>query len=297
MNKVLVIINPVAGRKKLNSVKDEVVEILKNDSNSIDVVYTEYIGHAVNLASEAKKNGYDSIVCCGGDGTLNEVFTGILRTDSNKDINIGYIPCGSTNDFAETLELSSDPVIQAENIAKENLSPIDVGKFGKTRFFSYIASFGALTEASYSAPQKVKNILGHFAYILEGMKDFFKIKPVNATIIADGKEYKGTYLFGACSNTLSVGGLVKLSRDIVDIHDGLFEVLLVKYPKNIFQVNKILKGALESDFKSEMFDFFRAKEIEMIFDEDIAFTLDGEKATAFGTVRITNLEKAVTLYK
>ena len=296
MKNVLLIINPVSGQKRIQPKLFYIVNALCEADCNVTVYTTQHRGHASELSMSAPIVGYDTIICCGGDGTLNETITGLCMSNSRSKINLGYIPCGSTNDFADTLGLNTSPEKQIKNILKQNLTTIDVGRFGDRRFFSYIASFGALTDAAYSAPQDLKNAFGHFAYILEGLKDISNIKPINATVIADGKEYSGTYVFGSVSNTKSVAGIVKLKDDVVDLNDGLFEVLLVKYPEDIIDLNDILIGASMSNFDSEMFEFFRAKELSFRFERPLCWTLDGEQSNASKKAEIKVMEKAVNLY-
>ena len=296
MKNVLLIINPVSGQKRIQPKLFDIVNELCEAECNVTVHTTTHRGHATELAMSAQIAGFDTIICCGGDGTLNETLTGLCLSKSNDNIILGYIPCGSTNDFADTLGLASSPVTQVKNIIKQRLTTLDIGVFNGRRYFSYIASFGALTDASYNAPQELKNAFGHFAYILEGMKDITNIKPIQASIIADGKEYSGKYIFGSVSNTKSVAGLVKLKDDIVDLNDGLFEVLLVKYPADIIDLNDIIVGATQSNFDSEMFDFFRAKEIIFRFEKSVPWSLDGEKFSAFKKAEIKVLPQAVNLY-
>lgn len=297
MKNILLVINPVSGKQKIQGKLSEIENIFKSSGFSISTKVTEYRGHAEELAKSAKNNGFDTIICCGGDGTLNETISGLMKSETNRDVTLGYIPCGSTNDFAETLGLCTNPLTQAERICHLEKHALDIGLFNSERYFSYIASFGALTDASYSAPQKLKNKVGHFAYILEGLKDFWHIKPITAKISANGQSYEGRFAFCSASNTMSVAGLVKLKPEIVNLQDGLFEVLLVKYPKNIIQLFKILHGALHSDFKSEMFEFIKSKEISYEFSNDqTPWTLDGEKQDGCKNVMIQCIEKAIDLY-
>ncbi len=297
MKNVLLIINPVSGQKRIQpKLFDIVDELCKADCN-VTVHTTTHRAHATELAQSAAIAGYDTIICCGGDGTLNETLTGLCLSKTNDHINLGYIPCGSTNDFADTLGLDTEPVKQIQNIIKENLTTLDVGCFNSKRYFSYIASFGAFTSTAYSAPQDLKNTFGHFAYIIEGVKDFTKIKPIEATVIANGKVYEGSYVLGAVSNTKSVAGIVKLKDEIAILDDGLFEVLLIKYPEDIIDLSEILTGASQSDFSSDMFDFFRCSEISFRFKEPTPWTLDGEKANAAKNADIKVLKQAVKLCK
>jgi len=294
MKNVLLIINPVSGQQKIQPNLFGIVnELCKADCN-VQVVTTQYREHATAFASTAKDNNFDTIICAGGDGTLNETITGIIKSNSQNDIKLGYIPCGSTNDFADTLGIKSDPIECIKDILHSHETKLDIGNFNDSRFFSYIASFGALTDASYSAPQDLKNMLGHFAYIIEGLKDVTNIKPIPATIIADGKTYSGKYIFGSVSNTKSVGGLVKLKDEIVDLHDGYFELLLVKYPNDLMDFNEIILGSSSSDFSSYMFDFIKAKEITFKFEEAIPWSLDGEKEEGKNEVIINVLNQSIS---
>ena len=294
--KVLLIVNSVAGKLASHTALFDIVNTFCKKDWDVTVKTTQYRGHAKELASSAEKE-YDLIVCCGGDGTMNEVLNGLLAEKDKTTIPVGYIAAGSTNDFADTLGISSDISKSSFSITKERETLLDVGKFGDDSYFSYIASFGAFTAASYDAPQDLKNTLGHFAYVLQGIKDLSSLKPTKATVIADGKEYSGDFLFGSVSNTKSVAGIVKLKDNIVDLQDGLFEVLLVKNPKDIIQLNDILVGATSADFSSDMFEFFKAKDISFHFTKAINWSLDGEKVKSPKEISITNLHEAVCLWK
>ena len=297
MKNVLLIINPISGRQTIEKKIDGILDIFKKNNIDVHTEQTKFRGHATQMAKAAFENGYDTLICCGGDGTLNEVFTGLLESGHNKEIKLGYLPCGSTNDFADTLGLNIDPIVQTRNILNEKIMPMDVGKFGDDKFFSYISCFGAFSDSSYSAPQKLKNHVGHFAYILEGLKDFWHIKPTEGRIIVDGEEFSGKFAFGSVSNTKSVAGIVKLKDDIVNLEDGLFEVILVRYPKNIFNLLKIVFMAKTSNFSSDDFILRRAKKIECEFNRDIPWSLDGEKAEPGKSVVIENYSKAIDLLK
>ncbi len=297
MKNIMLIINPVSGQKRIQPKLFDIIDELCKAGHNVTVHTTTHRGHATELSQFAALAGYDTIICCGGDGTLNETLTGLCLSKCNETVKLGYIPCGSTNDFADTLGLDTEPVKEIQNIIKENLTTLDVGCFNNKRYFSYIASFGAFTATAYSASQDLKNAFGHFAYILEGVKDLSKIKPIQATVIANGKVYTGNYVFGSVSNTKSVAGLVKLSDEIVDLNDGMFEVLLVKFPEDIVDFSEILTGVSQTDFSSDMFDFFRCSEISFRFEEATPWTLDGEKANAAKNADIKVLNHAVKLYK
>lgn len=295
MKKVLMIINPVSGKMKIHSELFDIIEIFCKKGYIVTPQLTQYRGHGAELAESAKANGYDLVVCAGGDGTLNEAISGLLR-NPNSNLPLGYIPCGSTNDFADTLSIPDDTIKAAENITNENLVSIDIGRFADQRNFSYIATFGAFSAASYEAPQELKNAIGHLAYLIQGIKELGNIQAHKVKITADGAEYSGSYIYGSVSNTHSVGGIVKLKEDIVDLHDGLFEVILVKKPKTAADVSKILSGAMSSDFSSDMFEFFKAKDITFHMSKSVPWSLDGEKAEGGKIVHIENLNEAVKMY-
>ena len=250
MKNVLLIINPVSGQKRIQPKLFDIVDELCKAECNVTVHTTTHRGHATELAQSAVLAGFDTIICCGGDGTLNETLTGLCSSKGNEHIALGYIPCGSTNDFADTLGLDSEPINQVQNIIKGNLTTLDVGRFNNKRYFSYIASFGAFTSVTYSTSQDLKNTFGHFAYIMEGVKDLTNIKPIKATVIANGKEYSGNYALGAVSNTKSVAGIVKLKDEIFDLTDGLFEVLLIKYPEDIIDLSDILIKGSQSSWRN-----------------------------------------------
>jgi len=296
MKNVLLIVNPVAGKLRMRSELFDVIEVFCNNECIVTTAITQYRGHGKELAANAFRNGFDLVVCCGGDGTLNEVISGLLSSEMSAKVPLGYIPAGSTNDFADTLGIPSSPTAAAVNICKSVRMGIDVGKFGDDRNFSYIATFGAFSAASYSAPQELKNSIGHLAYLLEGIKELGNMHRYKAKITADGKEFSGEYIYCSVSNTRSVAGLVKLSENIVDLHDGLFEVILVKYPNNLAETNRIVTGVLSNDFTGDMFEFFKAKDISFETEEDTDWSLDGEKAEGGKNVRIRNLHSAIEMY-
>ena len=296
MKKILLIVNPVAGRLKMRNELFDVIDVFSNNEFIVTTAITQYRGHGRELARDAQKNGYDLVVCCGGDGTLNEAIDGLLSVDKYQRVPLGYIPAGSTNDFAETLGIPVYPTAAAVNICKSVRMRIDVGQFNDDHHFSYIATFGAFSAASYSAPQELKNSIGHMAYLIEGIKQLGNMQRYKAKVIADGKEYEGEYIYCSVSNTKSVAGLVKLSESIVDLHDGLFEVILVKYPNNLSETNKVVTGVLQSNFSNDMFEFFKAKDITFIMEEGTDWSLDGEKVEGGKVVNITNLASSIEMY-
>ncbi|HCG68273.1 MAG TPA: hypothetical protein DEW22_06295 [Clostridiales bacterium] len=294
---LLFIINPVSGRLKARSAVFDMLEKICGSGYMPTVALTQYRGHARELAASAAAKGYSQIICCGGDGTLNEVISGVISSGCGETLPIGYIPAGSTNDFAASIGIPTDLAAAADAAATGESFTLDIGKFGDDRYFTYIASFGAFTAASYSAPQNAKNNVGHLAYVFEGIKEFFKIKPIKVVCDGGDKVYRGDYVFGGVTNSLSVGGLVKLSEDIVGLDDGLFEVILIKRPKNVDEFNQIVQALLTSNLDCRMIDFFRTSRVSFRLPEDTVWTLDGERAECGSKVELQVLHNAIKLKK
>lgn len=290
MANVLLIFNPKAGRFKSKSVFYDCIMPFCEAGDRVTVTVTDHAGHAIELAE--KSEGYDKIVCCGGDGTLNEVVQGVMSAE--KRLPIGYIPAGSTNDFANSMSLEADTKKAVDAILTGSAHTLDIGSFNG-RYFTYIASFGAFTATSYNTPQNMKNALGHLAYILEGMKELSKIQTYFVRAVTDDAEYDGEYIFGSVSNTTSVAGIVKLDSDFVDMNDGLLEVLLVKAPQNLTELNQILLGIANSDFSSEMFTFFKTPQIVIESNGSFPWSLDGERADGCEKVTIKTIPDAIEI--
>ncbi len=285
------IINPSAGKMKSKTALFDIINEFCKADFKVTTTVTQYKCHATDIAKSTNKK-IDMVVCCGGDGTLNEVITGLMQT-KNK-IPLGYIPTGSTNDFANSMNIPSVPKKAALNIVNGNDKLIDIGKFND-KYFSYIASFGAFTSASYTAPQSAKNMLGRTAYLLEGIKDIGSIHPIKISFKAFDVTKKGEYIFGCVANTLSIGGMLKLGDDVVNMNDGLFEVLLIKSPKNPTELHKAIWGLINSDFSDDIFDFFKTDEIEFELSEDINWSLDGEFAKGEEKIKINAIKDAIIL--
>lgn len=293
--KALLLVNPTSGKLKAKSNLFDVVSVFNRENIQTTVQITQGKGHTIQAAKEAGDAGYDMVICCGGDGTLNEAITGMIKAKSK--LPLGYIPAGSTNDFANSMGISTNPPEAAEQIAKLSAVPIDIGQFNADRYFAYIASFGIFTSVSYNTPQATKNMLGHLAYVLEGVKDLTNIQTHHVIAETKTKRYEGDYIFGAVCNTTSVAGIVKIAPDLVATNDGLFEVLLIKMPKNPAELHKIVMGLSFSDFSDDIFEFFKTEEIHFSTDPHLGWTLDGEFASVeTGTPVIKNLHKALSIY-
>ncbi len=293
MEKIFLIGNPCSGTLKLKNNLLDIVRVFSDSGYTVTVYPTKSRGDATQVVASLGEE-YSSIICCGGDGTLNEVIAGMMQNKNHFDL--GYIPAGTLNEWSSGLHISRNMVTAAKDIVSGQVIPLDIGMFSN-RYFTYTASFGAFTDASYSASQEVKNVLGQAAYFFEGIKSLANIKPYAMSFECEGKVLSGEFLFGSVSNSMSVGGIIKLNETTVHLNDGLFEVLLVRKPENIDQLNHIITGILKRDFSSPCIEFFRASSLTVKAPADVAWTLDGEQAFPEGDeFKIENIHSAISFY-
>lgn len=292
MKKLLLIVNPKSGKAKMKTNLLSVVEAIRDKGYDVTVYPTRFPGDATQKAASLKEGEYDRIIAAGGDGTLNEVITGLER--SGVHFVLGYVPAGTLNEWSTGLHISRDIKTAAKDAAGDFIISIDIGRFNE-KYFSYTASFGAFTEASYSTPQEVKNVLGQAAYFFEGIKGLGNIKATHLKYVSDERSGEGDYLFGAVSNSFSVGGIVKFDEAAVELNDGLFEVMLIRNPKNILELQNIVDGILHKDLDRENIEFFHTKKITFTGGDELSWTLDGEYAPGADTVTIENIPSAVKL--
>jgi len=293
LKKMLFVVNPTAGTRKGPYFLSQIIAIFNRADYDVHTYITAGQSDAARVVLERAKE-MDVIVCCGGDGTFNETVTGLLQ--SGADIPIGYIPAGSTNDFANSLHLPLDPVKAAQEIVEGTPQPIDVGQFNG-RYFAYVASFGAFTKASYTTPQNIKNALGHTAYVLEGIQELSQIRNVPIKMELDDQIIEGDYLFGAICNSTSVGGILTLDPKQVDMADGLLEVLLVRAPRDFNEIRDCIYALSSQKYNCGMITFRSARNITVHANPDMAWTLDGEWETGHETAQVRNLYHAIRLLK
>lgn len=289
--KLLLIYNPVSGKKAALRLLPDAIRIFSENGFAVTVYPTEKQGDAARHA-ELYADKFNSIVCIGGDGTLNETVCGLIKNGT--DIPLGYIPAGSTNDFAACHGISSDVNIAAQNILRGNIKEIDVGNF-EGRSFTYVAAFGAFCDLSYNTPQGLKNVLGHSAYLLDAVRDLPKIKSRHLKFRAEDHVFEGDYIFGAVCNSTSVAGTIKLPDSIVDTGDGKFEVLLVHEPHNVIDFNNLLGGILTKDYSSPFLDFFQTSSLEIAAPERLEWAIDGERYVSNGTVNVSISKRKLRL--
>lgn len=289
----IIVVNPHAGRQNILKELGQVREVFEA-SGAVTVAETKSAEQAAEVIQKAVRKRPDLLVCCGGDGTLNETVNEVLKAGT--DIPLGYIPAGTTNDFASSLGISKEPVKAAQGIVAGAPKSLDVGSFGGKKFI-YVASFGAFTQSSYATDQNLKNALGHFAYVLEGLKELPDLRPYTLRAeTAEGEVFEGEYIFGALSNSTSIGGVAKLDPGQVDLSDGRFELTLVKRPKNLIELNRVLFSLMSGKFDGELIDFTHTKKISFTFEEPVPWSLDGEYASGGTKAEAEVLPKAIRLY-
>lgn len=289
MKKMLFILNPNAGQRRANRYLAEILSVFNRADYDVQVYVTAGRGEAMEVA-KTRAGEVDLIVCCGGDGTYNETMTGLLQ--SGKDIPIGYIPAGSTNDFASSLGLPTSPVAAAKMIAGGVVQRYDVGSFGG-RHFAYVASFGAFTRTSYATPQSIKNSLGHMAYLLEGIQELSQIKTHHLRIETGEEVIEDDFLFGAICNSTSLGGILKLDSSVVDMQDGKFELLLVRAPKDIMELTACLQAVQTKKYNCKMMTFLNTGNLRIYAPEDMPWTVDGEKEEGHSVIDVENIQQAI----
>ena len=293
MKTLLLIINPFSGQKKANKYLPEIIQMF-NQAGYETVVHVT-AGHGDATQAVIRQGaGKDLIVCCGGDGTMNETVTGLLT--AGLDIPLGYIPAGTTNDFASSLKLSGTPLQATQDILWGEPVAYDIGRFGN-RYFSYVASFGAFTKSSYIVPQNVKNALGHAAYVLGGISELSQIHNEYLRLEIDGQVVEDNFLFGAICNSTSIGGVLALDPKQVDLGDGLFEVLLIRSPRNLTELAECIAAVQAQTYNCAMMTFTNARSVKVYADPNMNWTLDGEKEDGHEEVLVENLHHAIRLIK
>jgi len=291
MKKLLFIVNPRAGKTKSTAPLFDAVAAFSRAGYLVRVFVTEAGGQARDIA--AKWGGqYDLVVCAGGDGTLNETISGLMQLEQRPPL--GYLPNGSTNDFAASLHLHTTVATAARAVAGGIPYSLDIGRHND-RYFAYVASFGAFTRSSYSASQAAKNALGHFAYILEGLGDLDSLRPYRCAIDADGEHFEGDFIFGAVCNSTSLGGLVKLDPKHVSMNDGTLELLLLRMPKTALDLQNLIAAMTRMQYDYPGVIFRHVKNVVLTTNENISWSLDGEYAASAPRVEIQCLPGAIEL--
>jgi len=287
--KLFFIYNPHAGKEHIKGKLSGIIQVLSEAGYEVTVYptkgYLDATEKIMNLRDE-----YELVVCSGGDGTLDEVVTGMMQREKKPPI--GYIPAGTCNDFARSLEIPSDMSKAAEIAVTGKEFTFDVGSFNENHFI-YIAAFGIFTDVSYSTKQEYKNALGQMAYILEGMKSLYNIKSYYMRITSDEMCFEGDFLFGMITNSKSVGGFKSVIGQNVVFDDGVYEVTFIRRPKNPAELQEILTAFVTKEINNKYMYSFRSSRIEVEAREPVPWTLDGEFGGEHERVVISNNPRAI----
>jgi YegS/Rv2252/BmrU family lipid kinase len=289
--KILLIVNPMAGKGRAGEYMGALVSMYAEKGAAVTAVATRSSGDAQRIASESGAD-YDLVVCMGGDGTLHEVVSGLMKLENRP--RLGYIPAGTTNDLASTLGLPKDIMEAGRAVLDGGTAQMDVGSF-ESDHFMYLASFGLLSEVAYSTPQKKKNAMGRLAYILYGIMHLKDIRTYHARIECDDGVLEEDYLFCSITNTHRIAGMLSLEGKQVSLNDGLFELLLLKDPRNPFLLMKVIASAFLGKYDERYIKLLRTSKVNITSAVSIPWCLDGERGGSHRTVRIFNRKQNLAM--
>ena len=292
MGRLLFIINPRAGKAQIKFRLLEIVDIFVRSGWQVDIHTTQAPMDAMEVVSTRGAQA-DMVVCSGGDGTLSETITGMMKLE--KPPLLGYIPAGSTNDFASSLKIPSKMLQAAEHVVSGTPYAVDIGRFCQDRYFVYVAAFGMFTEVSYMTPQEKKNLLGHQAYMLEGMKSLANIKSYSIKLESEEMCLEGNFVFGMVTNTISVGGFKGLVKRDVALNDGFFEVLMIRMPRTALELKEILSSMILEEQQNEYVYRFRTSRLKITSDEPVDWVLDGEFGGSRTEIDIENHARKIRI--
>ena len=291
MKKLLLIVNPYAGQRRANRYLSDILEIFRKNDYRCEVFITGASGEAARYAAQYGGE-FDRVICAGGDGTLNETIDGLMSAALS--VPLGYIPCGTTNDFAFSIGLSADIPKAAQDAVTGRITPFDIGTFNG-RHFTYTATCGAFARTSYTTPQAAKNLLGHAAYVLNGAMDLASIKPMRLRVETEEYHLEDDFIFCSLTNSTSVGGILQMDEQLISLNDGKFEVTLVRNPVNPAQMGTILSSLTTMDIPNEMIHFFSTSKLKVHCDEPVEWTLDGERGPETTDAELQNHHAAIRM--
>lgn len=296
MKKMLFIMNPRSGREKLRTRLMDILDLFVRVGYEVTVHVTQAQGDAKMKAGNSG-GSVELLVCSGGDGTLNEVVSGLMTLDREKRPVIGYIPSGSTNDYAASLKISKNMMKAAEEAVNGSPFAVDIGRFGADRYFVYVAAFGAFTEVSYKTSQETKNVLGHQAYMLEAVRRIAGLKSYRLKFHWNGQTLEEEFILGMVTNTMSIGGFKSLVPPGVALNDGEFEVMLVRTPRTPKDIQSIVAYLINKEGENDCVYRFKTSRLVIESEEAVDWTLDGEYGGAVTEVCIENLREEIRVMR
>jgi len=297
--RALVVINPISGKRTTKAQLFDITDLFSVNGLETTVYTTRCKGDATDVVTRRAKD-YDVLVCRGGDGTFNEVVNGMMTLPPEKRPLLGYIPAGSTNDLARTLQIPINSNHEAIDVIL-NGQPLwqDMGLFNDEIHWCYTASFGAFVDISYDTPQKLKNRLGRFAYFSQAPAAIRGIHPIRMQVkTVEGTQLEGEFIFCAVSNSTSIAGTIKLNRSLVGLNDGRFELLLVRYPRSAAEMASSISKIVAKNFnKDDNVRMLQTRRVEFLFDAPEPWTVDGEYAGRHTQAVVENVHNAVQVFR
>ena len=284
---ILLIVNPCAGKGTINKYIPDICDNLEKQGYELEVVYTSKENNGEAIIKNYIRY-IETVIVCGGDGTLNEVISGVI--ECNKKINITFIPVGTTNDFSKTVKMPLNKLKLSKSLSKYRKQNVDIGNFNN-RYFYYVAAFGIFSDISYTTRQRDKNKWGRLAYFKEAFKRIKNIKNVTSyqtSIVTDNEIIKDEFIYGGVSNSISIAGFKWFKRNDFSLNDGLFEIILIKKPKNLVGILKIAFSILTKKYDQKNIYFLKSKHLKIDFEKEVTWTLDGEKGQTTREVLIEN---------
>ena len=292
MNKnILIIVNPNAGRGKVQKKIHMIAKNLSKQNYLVDIIYTKINYSASDIIKHYKGN-LDLVICCGGDGTLNDLINAVMKME--KKPQISFIPLGTMNDFANTIGLFRYKFWLPNNMKNAEKIKVDIGLFNE-RYFNYVAAFGAFTMVPYVTRQSLKKVFGKLAYFIVGIRYIRKIKPYFVDLEIDGKELQGEYIYGSISNSKSIGGFQWFRKREIDLSDGKYEIILIKKPKKKIGIVGIALNILLRRYNSKQFLYLQGSDIKIKPKGHLNWTLDGEYGGRLKEVKIKNNKEALCM--
>lgn len=295
MKNVLFVINPNAGKGQIRGKLLEILNLFSAQQWKVTTYVTQSRGDATQMVCHHGTE-FDLVMCSGGDGTMRETVCGLMQLPPEQRPPLGYIPAGTTNDYAASLGLQRNMEAAAKDIINGIPFACDVGRFGE-EFFTYIAAFGAFTAVSYQTSQQSKNVLGHMAYVLEGIRSITSIKPYHLVIEHDGGRVEDDFIFGMVTNATSVGGFKNITQSDVKMDDGLFEATFIHLPHTLMDVQEIVASLVNRETNQKYMLTFRSSHVRLTCTEDLPWTLDGEFGGSVKQVDIRNLKQVVHILR
>ena len=291
--KVLTIINPTSGKGNIVNYANEIKHNLEKQNMEVNMQLTKKGYNAKKIILD-NVEGQDLILICGGDGTFNEAVSAIMELGIQ--ISIAYIPLGTTNDLARSLHMPIKDISITKKLLESKAKVLDIGKFNENRYFTYIAAFGVVTDVSYKTSQKAKNKYGKLAYYVKAIKELIKIPTYKVKIKFDEEELEGEFIYGGISNSMSIAGFKWFNEEDIDLSDGKFEAIFIRKPKKLSGYFRLINDFRHKDYMvNRDFVYFKASNIQIQTDKNVAWTIDGEYAGDMNFVEIKNINKAIEL--